>query len=411
MHTFVIPVYKESPYLEECIQSLVNQTVKSTVVITTSTPTTYSKQLADKYGLDYFISDKKGIASDWNFALSKANTPLVTIAHQDDIYHPGYTQNIIKATKKNTLITFTGYQDLINNKIRPASLNSFVKNALLFPFAFKKNISSIHIKKSVLIFGDPICCPSVTFNSEALPGFGFSTAFTCVLDWYAWYKLAGQKGAFSFVNKKLVKHRIHPGSETMVQLTAGIRRQEELQMFKMIWGGKAAAVISWLYTLGHAGNKLQRSVIFNLEQIVTGVKYQPIETDKPLPAMLALTFALVIVYCLSTAFSIVLLGDRSLISGNLYELKNIILLVFNWKFILSMSLAVLSRVSFILINNTLLKIPYLAGISTTLSVFITLTSIIFILLANHFFLNETLNLKQAIGAFIILTGIFIMLNK
>jgi drug/metabolite transporter (DMT)-like permease len=127
--------------------------------------------------------------------------------------------------------------------------------------------------------------------------------------------------------------------------------------------------------------------------------------------MVTLLVALVLAYCLSTAFSIVLLGDRNLISGNLFQFKNILLLVFNWKFILSMSLAVLSRVSFILINSTLLKIPYLAGISTTIAVFITLTSIIFILIANHYFLKESLNLRQAIGAFVVLTGIFIMLAK
>ena len=130
-----------------------------------------------------------------------------------------------------------------------------------------------------------------------------------------------------------------------------------------------------------------------------------------MPNMIALTFVLVIIYCLATAFSIVLLGDKGLISGNLFQPKNIIALIFNWKFILSMSLAVLSRISFIMINSTLLKIPYLAPIATTLSVFITLSSIIFILIANHFFLKETLSLKQAIGAFIVLTGIFIMLNK
>ena len=134
-------------------------------------------------------------------------------------------------------------------------------------------------------------------------------------------------------------------------------------------------------------------------------------TTKSSTNMIALAIFWVIVYCLATAFSIVLLGDRGLISGNLFSLGNIIKLVFNWKFILSMSLAVLSRLSFILINNTLLKISYLADVSTTLSVFITLTSIIFIVLANHFFLKESLNIKQAVGAFIVLTGIFIMLNK
>lgn len=127
--------------------------------------------------------------------------------------------------------------------------------------------------------------------------------------------------------------------------------------------------------------------------------------------MIAIAIFWVIIYCLATAFSIVLLGDRGLISGDLFSLGNVIKLVFNWKFILSMSLAVLSRLSFILINNTLLKITYLADISTTLSVFVTLTSIIFIVIANHLFLKESLNIKQAIGAFIVLMGIFIMLNK
>jgi drug/metabolite transporter (DMT)-like permease len=58
----------------------------------------------------------------------------------------------------------------------------------------------------------------------------------------------------------------------------------------------------------------------------------------------------------------------------------------------------------------LLKIPNLANVSTTITVFITLLSLIFIVIANHFFLHEKLNLQQAIGAAVILTGVFIMLK-
>ena len=118
---------------------------------------------------------------------------------------------------------------------------------------------------------------------------------------------------------------------------------------------------------------------------------------------------LILLYCLSTAFSIVLLGDRKLISQDLFQLKNVLSLIFNWKFIASMILAIVARITFTLINNMLLKIPHLAGAATTIAVFITLLSIVFILVANHFFLNETLNVKQGIGAFIILVGIVIML--
>ena len=45
-HTFAICAYKESPYLEECIQSLMNQTVKSDILIATATPSKYIDDIA-----------------------------------------------------------------------------------------------------------------------------------------------------------------------------------------------------------------------------------------------------------------------------------------------------------------------------------------------------------------------------
>ena len=47
-HTFAICAYKESQYLEECIQSLKKQTVKSNIIMCTSTPNDYIKDLAKK---------------------------------------------------------------------------------------------------------------------------------------------------------------------------------------------------------------------------------------------------------------------------------------------------------------------------------------------------------------------------
>ena len=47
-HTFAICAYKESPYLEECIQSLMNQTVKSDILIATATPSKYIDDIAAK---------------------------------------------------------------------------------------------------------------------------------------------------------------------------------------------------------------------------------------------------------------------------------------------------------------------------------------------------------------------------
>ena len=123
--------------------------------------------------------------------------------------------------------------------------------------------------------------------------------------------------------------------------------------------------------------------------------------------MLAIVL-LVLAYCFATVTSIVLLGDKQLISGNLYRLQTVVLLVLNWKFIVSMMFAVLSRLTFILLNNAILKMPHLANASTTITTFCTLVSFIFIVFANYYFLNERLNFQQCIGALIILIGVGII---
>jgi len=46
IHTFVVLAYKESEYLEECINSVLNQSYKSEVVIATTTDNEYIRRLA-----------------------------------------------------------------------------------------------------------------------------------------------------------------------------------------------------------------------------------------------------------------------------------------------------------------------------------------------------------------------------
>ncbi|RYE55343.1 MAG: glycosyltransferase [Sphingobacteriales bacterium] len=259
-HTFVIPAYKESPYLENCIKSLLGQTVKSTIILTTSTPSVFLEGIAKKYGLGYFINpNESSIAGDWNFALSKVNTKLATLAHQDDIYAPEYAEKVIDGVRDNqdVLIAFTNYADLVGEKVRSSSLNSFVKSALLWPFFFSKRLKSRYARKIVLLFGDPIACPAVTFNLAALKSdFAFSNEYSCALDWYAWLELSKRKGSFLYINQKLLLHRIHPDSETTNQLSRGIRQKEELQIFELMWGKNIAKMLSRMYAAGYKDNQI-----------------------------------------------------------------------------------------------------------------------------------------------------------
>lgn len=143
-HTFVVLAYKESPYLEDCLQSLLNQTVKSNIIIATSTPSEYLKNISSKYKLPLKINSqvKNTIASDWTFAYKLADTQYVTLAHQDDIYINTFVDEVLK-DKEEFLISFTNYYEIkgIDKPVK-SNLNLVIKRILLWPFYFKSNISS-----------------------------------------------------------------------------------------------------------------------------------------------------------------------------------------------------------------------------------------------------------------------------
>ena len=114
-HTFSICAYGESPYLENCIRSLLRQTVESNILIVSSEPNAQILRMSDKYGIPYYRNTgEPGITQDWNFGYHKAHTCYVTIAHQDDIYEKSFLENQMRALKKadHPLIGFTDYYEI-----------------------------------------------------------------------------------------------------------------------------------------------------------------------------------------------------------------------------------------------------------------------------------------------------------
>lgn len=123
--------------------------------------------------------------------------------------------------------------------------------------------------------------------------------------------------------------------------------------------------------------------------------------------MLAVT-AYTILFCLVTVVSILLTGSRSFIAGSELTPVKIVRMLFDWHFVLGAGFAFMARLFFILVNNSLLKIPHLAGSSTTITTFITSSALVFVAVANHLFLGERVSTTQGVGMFVILFGIFLM---
>lgn len=258
-HTFVICAYKESPFLEECIQSVLSQSLKSKVKIVTSTPCAYIFNMAKKYNIPLVVNKNDGgIVQDWNFAYAQADTPLVTITHQDDIYCEDYLKNILWQFRKHKkpLIFFTDYGEIRGEEYVKTNKLLKVKRIMLKPLEISKFSGSIFLRRRILSLGSPICCPSVTYVKPNLPKQIFDVGFRSDEDWQAWEKLSKLKGEFVYSKKILMYHRIHNGSETTAIISDTGRAVEDYQMFCKFWPKWIAKLLVKFYSTSEESNNL-----------------------------------------------------------------------------------------------------------------------------------------------------------
>ena len=205
--SFIIPIYNISQYLEECIKSVTNQTVKTNIVIGTSTPNSYIDKLAKKYKLKVIVNkNHRNIGGDYDFALHCVNSELVTISHQDDFYEPNYAEEILKQYKKNpkASIIIPSYYEIRDDKKIYTNRNFRIKEIMLFPLRFKWINGFKFIKRLSIRFGDPIGCPAVTYVQDKMPESVFECVdLVCSVDWFAYEKLSRLPGAFQYFHKNL----------------------------------------------------------------------------------------------------------------------------------------------------------------------------------------------------------------
>ena len=258
-HTFVICAYKESPYLQECIESLKKQTVSSEIIMVTSTPNVYISDMAEKYGIKLYINPGEGgITQDWNFGYQQTKTPYVTIAHQDDFYKKDYTKHALQMmeTSKKPLLFFSDYAELRNGKVIKDNTLLNVKRLMLKPLKIRSFQKSRWIRRRILSMGSPICCPSVCYAKENLPQVIFKNGFRSCEDWEAWEMISKRKGEFLYNKEILMYHRIHEDSETSAIIHDNARSLEEYTMYCKFWPKWIAKILTKQYAKGQNSNNL-----------------------------------------------------------------------------------------------------------------------------------------------------------
>lgn len=266
-HTFAVCAYGESPYLEACLQSLKHQKkglhgagkctdepAKSKIILCTSTPSAFLEAAAARHGIPLYVREgKSSLRDDWNFAVAcakeKTGAELVTIAHQDDIYHADYAAALLNAARRYPDLsvfctryrTIDGAGKLIYGKAEA------VKRILRLPLRLRVLANRRFVKRLPLRFGNGIGCPSCSYRLQlcGLPLFRTDAQF--VIDWDTLWRLSGQPGRFVCVERPLLDYRVHAGAATMKNIENHNREREETAMFRVMWPAPLVRVLMHFY--------------------------------------------------------------------------------------------------------------------------------------------------------------------
>lgn len=102
--TIVVPIYNVERYLEQCLDSLVCQTVRDFEVILVNDGSTdnsgeIAKKYAEKHGFQYIYQENAGLGAARNTGLRNTNTPYVEFLDSDDWLMPSTVESILRTAR------------------------------------------------------------------------------------------------------------------------------------------------------------------------------------------------------------------------------------------------------------------------------------------------------------------------
>ena len=253
-HCFVVLAYKDSPFLPACVASVCAQTVASSVVITTSTPSPYIDEVARRFGVEVCVNPRRdGIAADWAFGLAVSGARYVTLAHQDDVYYPAFAERTLETFRRSRggVLCFTGYEEIDDQGQPKSSKISKIKHLIqFFAIGGRERVEGGSLR-AILALGNTLPCSTVTYDRSRLGDFRFSQDLASNLDWDAWMSLLDRGETFLHANERLVGRRHNDLTETSALIRDGRRAREDLLMFRRLWPKAISDLIAAVYRLGY----------------------------------------------------------------------------------------------------------------------------------------------------------------
>lgn len=229
--TIALPVYNRTDFVKSALDSAVKQTVPcSILLIDNNSPHNDFKQIVDSYeGVDIkYIKTEETVPQDENFnnCFRYAETPWVTVLHDDDMLHcqfVEYCQNIIEK---------------FGDKVGGVMVPSFVAEEEWSGIYTEKAMTDdIRFVNEAYFYFNTVPFPGVLVNKDvALKIGGFNNELFPVADFDFWYRYSREMPMI-YIAEPMAFYRISASQSTNNMVTDMINNIYEYRM-RLIKAGK-----------------------------------------------------------------------------------------------------------------------------------------------------------------------------
>lgn len=210
----VIPSYNHEKYIEETIESVLNQTFQDFNIIITDDGSSDGtvekiKEFSDNRIKLFVFEENQGACRALNNCIMNSKCKYIAYVSSDDIWEPEKLEKQIKFLDNNPQIAVV----FTNAKIIDENSNPFTeKDHFYYSIFDQENRSNYEWLRTFFFQGNCICHPSALFRREVYDKIGlYNEAMANLPDFDMWIRLC-LKYNIHILEEKLIKFRIREGN-------------------------------------------------------------------------------------------------------------------------------------------------------------------------------------------------------
>lgn len=262
--SIVIPIYNAEKYLEECLNSIKNQTYKNFEVIMVNDGSKDNSEMICKNFLRsdsrfrYFTKENGGVSSARNVGLDNVEGDYITFIDADDWVDENHLEILIDGIIKNNCeVAISSYMRFINTReTYLINIYSNQEKYLLNYGKMNREKFLTELPKLISINNSFNCAVSKLFSRRLVEDIRFDSNIIYAEDLDFYFKLYLKANNFIFINAETYIYRQHDESTTSG--FSQIHAEQELSVFKKMY---ETALILGIPTVNYV-RKLQTLIDF-----------------------------------------------------------------------------------------------------------------------------------------------------